>query len=97
MTYSVPKTFQLDRELILQPSLEFDEVDLNNPQNLPELQYQERGFGFDELILLAAEKKRNLDLEFSMLEIDFTKRNFLMDLKQRKALQGIDSISSRSR
>jgi len=93
----VPKTLQLDREFILYPNLEFEEVDLGNWRKAQRkgAKDQEHVYSLDELIQFAAENKQNLESEFKILELEYTKESFLLDLKQRKALQGMELYTSR--
>lgn len=93
----VPKTLQLDREFILYPNLEFEEVDLGNWRKAQRkgVKDQEHVYSLDELIQFAAEKKQTLESEFKILELEYTKESFLLDLKQRKALQGMELYTSR--
>jgi predicted ATPase len=93
----VPKTLQLDREFILYPNLEFEEVDLGNRRKALRKgeKDQELVYSLDEFIQFAAENKQNLESEFKILELKYTKESFLLDLKQRKALQGMELYTSR--
>ena len=88
--HQISKSIFLSRDLNLNPDCEFEPVDLGSRKRKPRDTLDAGGddLTFEQILQRQAEKKKEMENQFSVIELEFMKRSFYLDLKQRKAFQG---------